>query len=153
MLYFAYGSNLDWTQMQDRCPGSHFHSRALLSDHRLAFSRYSQKRKGGVADIIPDLGQEVWGVVYELTDNDLQELDNAEGYQEGREKNSYLRVEREVCVEGDRGQPLQVLTYIAVQQPDPPFPNREYLDQIIRGARHWGLPAEYIKGLEKIPCG
>ena len=29
-------------------------------------------------------------------------------------------------------------------------PNREYLDYLLRGARRWGLPADYIAQLERI---
>jgi hypothetical protein len=41
MLYFAYGSNMNWQQMQDRCPSARFFGVALLPDHKLAFTRES----------------------------------------------------------------------------------------------------------------
>jgi len=54
MLYFAYGSNLDFAQMRDRCPSALFVAIAKLPDHRLAFTRKSIKRACGVADAVPE---------------------------------------------------------------------------------------------------
>ena len=36
MFYFAYGSNMNWTQMQRRCPSSRFVCTARLPGYRLA---------------------------------------------------------------------------------------------------------------------
>jgi len=52
MLYFAYGSNMDWNQIRGRCPSASFLGIAVLLDHRLAFSRYSTTRNCGVADAV-----------------------------------------------------------------------------------------------------
>jgi len=79
MLYFAYGSNMNWQQMQERCPSARFFGVALLPDHKLAFTRKSIKRGCGVADAVPTQGQKVWGVVYEVTDRDVIKLDKSEG--------------------------------------------------------------------------
>ena len=54
MLYFAYGSNLDWAQMKSRCPSATFVDRAKLKDHRLAFTRKSKDRDCGAADLYQD---------------------------------------------------------------------------------------------------
>ena len=39
MIYFAYGSNLDFVQMRSRCPSAQFVAVAKLPDHQLAFTR------------------------------------------------------------------------------------------------------------------
>jgi gamma-glutamylcyclotransferase (GGCT)/AIG2-like uncharacterized protein YtfP len=80
MLYFAYGSNVDWAQMNQRCPLAKFVCRAKLPAHRLAFTLKSATRDCGVADVLPDQTKDVWGVVYELPDNQLKNLDKREGY-------------------------------------------------------------------------
>jgi len=46
MLYFAYGSNMDWAQMRSRCRTARFVCVEKLKDHRLAFTR---KAEGEVA--------------------------------------------------------------------------------------------------------
>jgi len=38
---------------------------------------------------------------------------------------------------------IQVKTYIARKEENPPLPNREYLNLIISGAAYWGLPDDY----------
>ena len=68
MLYFAYGSNMNWQQMRERCPSARFVGVALLSEHKLAFTRKSKKRGCGVADAVLEGGRKVWGVIYEIDD-------------------------------------------------------------------------------------
>src|SRR5918995_5170968 len=90
MLYFAYGSNMNWAQMKARCPSARFVGVALLRDHRLAFTRKSVNRGCGVADVVSEAGARVWGgAVFEVSDLDIGKLDVSEGYRPGRDKNSY----------------------------------------------------------------
>ena len=51
MLYFAYGSNMEWKQMRERCPSAMFVCIAKLKDRRLAFTRKSKDRGCGVATL------------------------------------------------------------------------------------------------------
>lgn len=149
MLYFAYGSNMNWQQMQARCPSARFISVALLPDYRLAFTRKSIKRDCGVADALPERGQKMWGVVYEISALDVGALDTSEGYRPGRKKNSYFRRECLVLLSGDDQQPLTVSSYFADPQPKPPLPNIRYKNLILSGARHWHLPVGYVQQLEE----
>ena len=144
MLYFAYGSNLDWNQMRKRCPSAKFCGMAVLRGHRLAFTRLSRKRGCGAADVIPAAGSNVWGVVYEITEREVEFLDKSEGYRPGRETNSYIRKECQVAMEGDDDSPMAVVSYFAHRENNPPLPNQEYKVQILGGARFWHLPEEYI---------
>jgi len=147
--YFAYGSNMDGEQINRRCASARFLTVAVLPDHKLAFSRSSFNRGCGVADVISCPGSNVWGVVYEISDEDMCELDRAEGYQPGREKNYYIRTERTVCEGSVKGSPLKVLIYVVVPQPGVHLPDKEYLGLIIGGAHHWKLPTHYIDMLKK----
>jgi gamma-glutamylcyclotransferase len=150
MLYFAYGSNMNWQQMEDRCPSAHFFGVALLPDHSLAFTRKSINRGCGVADVLPTQGHNVWGVVYEITDRDIIKLDKSEGYMPGRQKNSYFRRESVVLHNGDDQQPLTVFIYFGDPMQNPPLPNIEYKDLILSGAQYWNLPEAYVRELEVI---
>lgn len=150
MLYFAYGSNMDWQQMQERCPSARFVSVARLPNHKLAFTRKSVRRGCGVADAVPEHGRELWGVVYEIDDPDRHSLDAAEGYRAGRKKNAYWRRERPVLLNGDGRRPMNTAVYFADPQPRPPLPNAHYKELIISGARHWHLPVAYIRALQQI---
>lgn len=150
MLYFAYGSNMECAQMRQRCPSAAFVGVARLADHRLAFSRASRTRGCGVADVVPEAGHSVWGVVCQLSELDVGALDKSEGYRPGREKNSYWRRECMVFLDGDESRPVTAQTYFAEREPNPPPPNRAYKALIVSGARYWRLPAEYIAELEAI---
>ena len=150
MHYFAYGSNMIFPQMSERCPSSRFAGIAVLPNHRLAFTRKSVKRGCGVADAVRETGQTVWGVMYDISEADFDNVDKSEGYRPGREKNSYWRRECIVLVEGDERRPLKVCTYFGDPEPNPPLPNRSYKDTILSGARHWRLPNRYIEELERI---
>jgi gamma-glutamylcyclotransferase len=152
MLYFAYGSNMHSAQMKCRCPSAKFVCRAKLPAHRLAFTLKSAKRDCGVADVLPDQAKEVWGVVYELSDNELKNLDKKEGYRPGRsyDQNEYTREDHYVWREGDAKRPLLVALYRGHPQLDPPLPSCDYKELIVEGAKHWELPADYIQELESI---
>jgi gamma-glutamylcyclotransferase (GGCT)/AIG2-like uncharacterized protein YtfP len=152
MLYFAYGSNMDAAQIKERCPSAKFVCRAKLPSHRLTFTRMSVIRRCGVADILRDETKEVWGVVYELPENELENLDKDESFRLGRpdDQNDYTRENCDVWHEGDAKRPLIVAIYRGHPQPNPPLPNCDYKNLIIAGARHWQLPGYYIQELESI---
>ncbi len=50
MLYFAYGSNLNLGQIQNRCPDSVPVARVILKGYQLCFNRVADivKKEGGV---------------------------------------------------------------------------------------------------------
>jgi gamma-glutamylcyclotransferase len=84
MLYFAYGSNMNWDQMRDRCPSSRFDSIVRDEGYRLAFTQFSKTRQCGVADIVASAGSDVWGVVFEIPDDEVNVLDKSgEGHPGG----------------------------------------------------------------------
>src|SRR5258708_31035709 len=143
MLYFAYGSNMDWDQMKKRCPSARFIGVAELRDYRLAFTRRSLKRGCGVCDVVSDSGKTVWGAVFQIDDGDVVWLDIEEGYQPRREKNSYWRKECHVFVNGDERQRIAAVTYFGDPQKNPPPPNAKYKNLLLSGARRWQLPDAY----------
>ena len=115
MLYFAYGSNLDPQQLHQRCPSARFVTLAKLPDHRLAFTRYAKDRGCGTCDGVPEPGQEIWGVVFDISEEDLRRMDESEGYQPGRplNENAYFREQREVLRDGKQDEPVLVWLYFA----------------------------------------
>ena len=131
-FYFAYGSNLDASQMERRCPGSQYRGKAFLPKHRMAFTHPSTTWGGGSADIIDDEGASgVWGAVYELTADDWQRLSEAEGA-------AYRRIKD--C-------PLDCQAFRVVDPTGPHLPSKTYHDKIVRGALARGLPAGWITWL------
>jgi len=155
MLYFAYGSNLEPEQMRRRCPGHHVVGLAELRDFRLTFPLTSHDWGGGVASVSVAHGDAVWGVVFELTEEDLASLDRYEGFvAPGDQHNLYDRETVSVqLVRADDGsfpRRLRAWTYIA-RPANPSPPSRRYLDAIVGGARHHRLPDDYVARLAATP--
>jgi len=150
MLYFAYGSNLNWEKTKGIIPSSIFYGKAKLENYRLDFTRESINWGCGVADIVED-NKDVWGVIYQFDEKDLGRLDKCEGYNPNRVKNAYRRIEKMVYLEGKKDQPMTAHTYEVI---DKEFgkhkPNKEYKNRIVTGAKYRKLPKEYIKFLENI---
>src|SRR5262245_39072831 len=147
MLYFAYGANMDEQRVkaENRCPGARFIFNAVLPGYRLVFTRCNDSGIAG-ADVVVDPSSRVWGVVYDITEADRQRLDSREVVARRAHRPKEILVHP--C--GDLEQRVMVLTYTVgdpadLYQP----PSREYLDCLVRGARRWGLPAEYIAQLER----
>jgi gamma-glutamylcyclotransferase (GGCT)/AIG2-like uncharacterized protein YtfP len=107
-----------------------------------------------VADAVPAPGQNVWGVVYEIDQRDVGELDRSEGFSPNRPgaRNAYVRKECHVYVDDDSDRPLAAFAYFAIREVNPPPPNAEYKRLIAEGAKFWHLPADYIEQLEAIPA-
>ena len=152
MLYFAYGSNLDKDQMAVRCTSARYIANACLKEYRLDFTRFSKTRGCAVADVVEEDGSEVWGVIYEISEEDCNELDECEGYLSStyKDDNAYNREIIEVFENCDLDKPKKVSIYIANQEPNPGYPSREYQDHILKGARHFNLPESYIEMLEQV---
>jgi cation transport regulator ChaC len=156
VLYFAYGSNLDPDQMRERCPGHRVAGLATLPDHRLTFPRTSETWNGGVASVQLAHGQSVWGVLYEVGAEDLARLDAYEGFRSpGNPHNAYERetVTVDLLRPADGSIPRRVRAFTYVAQPaNPAPPSRRYLDAILKGARHHGLPQEWVTALAATPA-
>ena len=155
MFYFAYGSNLDPDQMQQRCPGHSVVGLAELRDHRLVFPLTSHDWGGGVASVGVAHGSSVWGMVYELTEADLVALDRYEGFVgPENQHNVYDRESASVQLvradDGSFARRLRVWIYLA-RPANPSPPSRRYLEAVVRGARHHRLPEEYLAKLVATP--
>jgi len=140
--YFAYGSNMNWPQMQRRCPSAQFVCVARLVNYEFGITRHSRLRNCGTANVFPAHGKEVCGIVYDVNEADLVTLDSFE--------DGYRRELRPVYALGDGAQPLVCLIYVAEIETNVPRSNAEYKRLILEGARHWNLPATYLALLEAI---
>lgn len=132
MYYFAYASNLNKKQMQERCPDSKPKFMATLPNYKLVFVGWSRQWRGGVVSIKSFRGERVLGAVYEISERDLRRLDKYEGY-----PGSYNRMK--VTVFNEAGEPIEAITYIKSGQLEETPPSREYLAVIQQGYRDWEI--------------
>jgi gamma-glutamylcyclotransferase len=143
--YFAYGSNLSRGQMEQRTGHIREERRARLDGYRLAFNKRGSDGTGK-ANIVPDAGAAVWGVVYRCSPDALREMDKHEGVAGGHYVRHLIRVRL------DGGDELDAVTYVAGQTflDAPLTPSAKYLGTILQGARQHRLPNDYIRSIEAL---
>jgi len=135
LRYFGYGSNMNPTVMKNRIGGWRSVKRAVLRDYKFVF----MPKPGIVIPVIvPSAGDKVLGALYELTEDQMKEIDKYES--------PYAT--RDVEVETDDGT-VEALAYV--------FDLDKFLERVqnyrsrwIEGMKHHGYSAEDIRRAEGI---
>jgi gamma-glutamylcyclotransferase len=143
--YFAYGSNLSIDQKQLRTARIRQAIRAQLPGFRFAFNK--RGTNGEVyANILPEPGQSVWGVIYLCSPAAMRDMDRHEGVS-GRH---YERLKVQVVT--DQRDCVEAVAYVACAEYLCPngVPSGAYVARIVNGARQHQLPDEYICQLERL---
>jgi len=148
--YFAYGSNMQTATFRERrgieclCALP-----ARLNGWRLVLDKPSPLPLGhSFANIVTDDDATTFGVLYEVTQDDLAHIDLTEGVLIG----NYDRIEVAATPIGGMA-PNQVRAFtLTATARDPGLrPSDRYMELLIEGAVEHGLPAEYIDFLRGIP--
>jgi hypothetical protein len=146
--YFAYGSALDPGHFADWCRQHDYEGRAptggraaRLDGYELALTVPSRYWQGGVGTLVAREGAHVWGVLFELPDEDAAMIRHKEGVSSG--------LYREIEV-SPAGEPTPASAFVSAQGRTivgPPPPSRAWLEVVVRGAEARGLPAEWVEAL------
>lgn len=140
IYYFAYGSCMSLKDIKRTTPAE-FVSAATLYDYKLAFTRYSAGRKGGVADVVQSDGDYLEGVVFKI--KNLKALDRREGH-----PYAYKRRKIKVLIH-ERMKFISVWTYEVVRKEEFEIkPSNMYSNLIREGARAF-LSDHYNAELER----
>ncbi len=142
--YFAYGSNMDEKQMEERGVAFVERVHATLEGYALCFNKLSTKyHNTGVANVVSDQHAKTEGVLYTLYEADLGALDRYEGY-----PTHYTR--EELMVTLDSGQRTSAMVYIAKLEKVVAGlkPSAEYIQHLLAGRKL--LSEEYIKMLQAV---
>lgn len=138
MYYFAYGSNMNHKQMQERCPDSRFIKAVCLNN---AGFRYDGRSKTwddkAVANIVSSDGEKVWGGLFEVSGNDLAELDRCEGFPKSYGK----KIVQVIDIEGNV---YDAWVYFRIGEIEGE-PSEKYRNVVLEGANNCNLPDDYIK--------
>lgn len=140
-LYFAYASLLDPKQLTDAAPGARFLFTAHFPEVRLIFVANGA---GPVASLAESPGSTVWGGVFEVPKAEVDQLVRIEA-SEGRTPTWEMKA---VDRAGNKHDCLAFVSDPAGTEAG--TPSAEYLATMIRGARHWNLPAGWVVGLEDL---
>jgi gamma-glutamylcyclotransferase len=144
--YFAYGSNMLLERLRRRCPSAKTIGVSTLNGYTLEFSKPS-KDGSGKATIVKSeaTGARVVGVIFEVGTSELEELDHAEGYGNGYERNSSLLVKKLTD-----GTPTITTSYFATKFDRCLKPYDWYWALVMAGATQQGLPRDWIAMLEAV---
>ncbi len=144
VYHFGYGSNLDHESVKQYCPSSKFVMKAFLPNYEIQFRFWSEQDQGGISTIIEAPGELVQGVIYEIPENELLELDILESVPLGFYTRDLF------LVLGENGL-WQKADLYRVADPQGPFPpSKSYVEHMIKGAKQHELDLEYIKKLESL---
>ncbi|MCX8093903.1 MAG: gamma-glutamylcyclotransferase [Candidatus Goldbacteria bacterium] len=135
--YFAYGSNMNHKQMQERCPEAKFICKGILKGYGFVYDGYSSKRNGAVANIVKNEKKQVEGGIFLISEQNEKALDKKEGY-----PINYYK--KDVYIQTEEGETIQALVYLREPQ-KPGQPSEEYRNTILEGAKNCNLSEEYIK--------
>jgi len=141
MYNFAYGSNMSTEYLHHYCPSAQPVMTALLPNYEIQFRRYSTDLQGGISTIMEAPGQRVEGVIYEIPQPEIDELDILEDIPLGLyRRDTFL-------VLGEDHQWHHADLYRVVEPAGPYLVSSRYLEYMIAGAREHGLSADYIENL------
>ena len=129
MLYFAYGMNTNPSEMALRCPGAQALGHARLVNHSFRFAVH--------ADVEPCADSYVDGVLWEISQDNLQALDQLEGY-----PHYYTRVTAS-AVFGART--FHVLVYRMQPGHAVSAPSRSYFDTVTQGYLAFDVPLDQLE--------
>ena len=143
ITYFAYGSNMASHRLLQRLPKARHVEVGILTGHRLNFRKKDDAGLSAKCDIelTDDHSDEVIGVVYEISIDDKQRLDQIEGLGAGYD-------EKIVQVTTLSGNILSSVTYFAINIDHNLIPYHWYKQHVLRGAIEHGLPADYIRKIK-----
>jgi gamma-glutamylcyclotransferase (GGCT)/AIG2-like uncharacterized protein YtfP len=141
MHYYAYGSNLSTRYVRKYCPSATFVMKADLPNFRVEFRHYSQNRQGGISSIIEAPGELVQGVIYEIPEEEIAELDILESVPQGLYRRDRF------LVLGKDGKWHRADLYRVAEPAGPYTPSKGYVDDMIEGAQEHGLEPGYVEKL------
>ncbi len=143
MFHFGYGSNLSIDFVKEHLiPNAKFVMKGYLPNFEVQFPFWSEEDQAGCSGIMEAPGELVHGALYEVTEQELIEIENLEGMY----KDLYRRWTFLVLGEDGRFHPADLFRVIDPEGPFPP--SRSYVDIMLTGARELELDPEYIKKIE-----
>jgi gamma-glutamylcyclotransferase (GGCT)/AIG2-like uncharacterized protein YtfP len=150
MKYFAYGSNMLEERLKagTRVPGARFLTSGSVKGYDLRFHKQSDDRSGKCNVIrTGSEGSVVYGIVFEIPVNQLEDLDRAEGVGHGYHQ------DYSISIQLADGAETKMLAYVADSSAidDNLIPYEWYHRLVIAGAEQHRLPKYYIECLQAVP--
>jgi hypothetical protein len=142
-FFFAYGDRMNEEKMIGEKPNARLVGPARLDGYRLAFNVISRGWGGGAANAVHDPRGSLWGILWELQDGDLEDLEpiNRGGIQA---EDRILDVE----VDGPDGV-VQARTFAVESHESFVRPTDRYFDMLRATAVIQGLPEDALAAIDQ----
>jgi hypothetical protein len=139
VVYFAYGSNMDFKRLEERGISFEFMGVGILENYELQFNKIAKNKSGiGYANLVMKEGSKVEGLLFSV--DNIQILDRFEGFPE-----HYLKENHPICHLNKR---IEAIVYVAA--PDKIglnlMPEKAYLNRLLEAKEY--LSKEYFDFLE-----
>ena len=144
MKIFAYGSNMYSRRIVNRVKSAKFIAKGFVKQHKIAFHKISKDGSGKADCYFTGNNQDkIWGVVFEIDNNEKPILDKYEGLGNGYD-------EKTVSVAcGDKTYKAKAYTADSRYKDNNRKPYDWYLEYLIKGAEEFCLPLSYIENVLK----
>lgn len=133
-LYVAYGSNLNFRQMKQRCPTAKLFSTGTIENYELQFKGQPDC---AFATIAPKDGASVPAAVWEIQPGDERHLDRYEGY-----PSHYFK--QNIPVQLDSGE-VNAMVYIMNLKQQFGMPSPYYYQTVLEGYRNCNLDTDVLE--------
>ena len=143
-LYAAYGSNLDPSRMSERCPHSPLRGTGWLTGWRLTFGGEEHGWDGALVTIVQDPFEQVFVALYDVTEEDINILDEIEMANAGLYRKTRVRV---ATMTGSH----LAWTYV-LDAYEGGLPSASTLGIIADAAEAADAPDDYVAELRARPC-
>jgi hypothetical protein len=144
--YFAYGARMSSSHMLLTSPNATALGPAYLDGHRLVFNVLDRQFGGGAANAVPDPAARLWGVLWEVDDDELSGFDSFRG-EEPSDTHGVI-----VEVQGPTG-PVSAKTMMLPVVEGFVAPADPYLRALHAGARAHGLPRQALDAIDRAERG
>ena len=129
ITYFSYGHNTNIAEMHDRIPDARLMGAANLPDYRFRLEHF--------ANIVPEQGSVVQGVLWGIPADEIKKLDYDEAY-----RTHYRHAIVEIRYHGDK---VKALTYVMLPNyNDLRIPDDRYLRWITQGYEDNRIPLQQL---------
>ena len=146
-IYFAYGTLLEYAEIEKFCPNAVSMGIHRLSGYRLGFAACGPDPSSGGCTLVKDPNNTMYGILYKMPLKERHVLDKASGYDSG------LWAKFDITVTDIDNNPVPANTSIIPDPSGPHFPPESYTRPILDGAKEIPLPQHYIEQLEAIIKG
>lgn len=135
--YFAYGSNMDRSQMVRRCPDAALIGKARLYNHKFELD------EEGVATVTPKPGSQVEGLLWLISPKDRDRLDRYEGVSSKCYRQEWYPIT------GEYGQKVCALVYVSERGPNRGQRRDGYMNKILKAAEEQQFSEAYLKDIRR----